>query len=629
MKTLLNPIIFLITFISSFSIFSSTIYVDHKLTNNCNGNYSILNRNSSGNDGIAYNTVQEAADVSQPGDLIFIREGTYYNTTSTASKYPVLHILRSGIHDSPITYKNYNNETVILSGEDTNGNATKYNTICLGVKPSSKEDSSGQGVKNIIIEGLIIEGATKVGIGIYGPANKLASAKNPTENIVIRNVILRNNRSPLGSSGGGIGSMGKVVNVIIEYCESYNNTGNGISFGRIDKNWHHSEPEDDMSAAHDCVIRNCLIYNNIHPDRPGNTDGLGGSHMFNCTFENNISFGNSDDGMDIYASLLTTVNSNIIFSHSYTGGNNAGIKISAGGGGKHTVCANIVLNCDGFGIEGSRPSNPLVTYYPSNIYNNIVYNSGSVGLNTGSNYTPAPNYEKPFLRNNISLDNKSHDIDGSFDWINSDYNFIASSEDLSEFNKNGYDKNSLTGDPGFINKNITIDTNFSAEWTIEKKLTHIRNQIQTAFSLSENSQLINKGVVIDGYHNSIPGINSNENGKVWLGNAPDIGPFEYGYNPTGIIKRTKNKKNLLKFHHHDLGIMFTFFSNNATNGIIEIFDMKGRLIFKSTHKVKKGENNILWNGCPSNDQRLNNGFYFVNLKYCNKHLVDKLIFIQN
>ena len=67
--------------------------------------------------------------------------------------------------------------------------------------------------------------------------------------------------------------MGNLVNVVIEYCEAYNNILGGISFGRMDKTWHGPEPEDDMSAAQNSVIRNCLSYNNARPEHPGNTDG--------------------------------------------------------------------------------------------------------------------------------------------------------------------------------------------------------------------------------------------------------------------------------------------------------------------------------------------------------------------
>ena len=124
---------------------------------------------------------------------MYFREGTYYNHYQTAARYPVMKILRSGTIDNPITFKNYNNEEVILSGADINGNPYKYDTIALGIKPSVKQDISGQGVQNIVIEGLIIEGATYRGLGIFGPANRYASAENPTEKVIIRRVIARNN----------------------------------------------------------------------------------------------------------------------------------------------------------------------------------------------------------------------------------------------------------------------------------------------------------------------------------------------------------------------------------------------------------------------------------------------------
>src|SRR5204862_4966006 len=53
-----------------------TIFVDNQLTANClNNNYSVANRNGSGSDGIAYSSLQWAANVARAGDVVYIRGG--------------------------------------------------------------------------------------------------------------------------------------------------------------------------------------------------------------------------------------------------------------------------------------------------------------------------------------------------------------------------------------------------------------------------------------------------------------------------------------------------------------------------------------------------------------------------
>jgi len=131
---------------------AETIYVDNQLTNDCKGKYSIANRDCSGSDGDAYDTPQEAADVVNPGDIVYFRGGTYYRHDNLTDWATVLNIQKSGASDNPITFKNYNNEKVILSGMRPEMEGHLF-TVILGKQPSEFQDISGQGVQNIIIDG--------------------------------------------------------------------------------------------------------------------------------------------------------------------------------------------------------------------------------------------------------------------------------------------------------------------------------------------------------------------------------------------------------------------------------------------------------------------------------------------
>ncbi|SFT05706.1 carbohydrate-binding protein [Paenibacillus sp. BC26] len=59
-----------------------------------------------------YQTIQKAASVAQAGDTVLIRGGTYRESVTPAN---------SGTPGNPITYMNYNNESVTISGADVIG----------------------------------------------------------------------------------------------------------------------------------------------------------------------------------------------------------------------------------------------------------------------------------------------------------------------------------------------------------------------------------------------------------------------------------------------------------------------------------------------------------------------------
>ena len=82
-----------------------TIFVDNSLAGDCSGTYSTANRDCSGSDGDAYNTLSEAAAVAVAGDTVWIRAGTYNERLIPAN---------SGSAGSYITFENYGNETVVI-----------------------------------------------------------------------------------------------------------------------------------------------------------------------------------------------------------------------------------------------------------------------------------------------------------------------------------------------------------------------------------------------------------------------------------------------------------------------------------------------------------------------------------
>jgi hypothetical protein len=505
----------------------NAIYVDSQLASDCIGSYSVGSRSCGGGTETAYKRPQAAAGASAPGDTVYFRAGRYYEESTTQARVPVMKITASGTYNNPITFKSYSNEVVILDAFNPSNGARKYRAIEMGV------DGSIDGIQNIVIDGLIVEGASYSGMRIFSPIDANNPIPNPSANITIRNVIARYNKGGNGN-GRGIYNTGKIFDLLVENCEFYNNTGTGLYVGGPGKTWggHAIEPEDDMSGPHDCVVRNNLAYDNNHPQYPGNTDGIAGSFTYHCTFENNVVFGNSDDNMDIYGSIESAVRNNILLFSGKLGGNGVGLKFSAGGGGRHNITGNVVLHSTSYSFEYSGPSNPVKNYYPSRIFNNLAYN-GHTGYSSGQTMNLSyPGYDKVRLNNNIALDHSNHDMFYNIDtWTDSDYNLISMLTDFNTMQGYGLDANSLTGDAGLVNKNAVIDTNFQPGWTLQQKLDHIRSQVNASFGLSSNSQLRDAGTVIPGYHctesDDLGSGLSQTNCRHWRGTAPDIGPYEY------------------------------------------------------------------------------------------------------
>src|SRR6056297_1037351 len=109
-------------FIVLFSLIASTglaadIYVDQNLTSNItDGSYSIANRDSSGSDGNAYTTVQAAINNMNPGDHIYLRNGTYQegHINITSNKNPT----NGNWTDNYNLLASYPGEWAVLDGQN-------------------------------------------------------------------------------------------------------------------------------------------------------------------------------------------------------------------------------------------------------------------------------------------------------------------------------------------------------------------------------------------------------------------------------------------------------------------------------------------------------------------------------
>ncbi len=106
--TILTLFSFIILLFNGPSAVGQVIYVDNQLSTDCSGNYSIGNRNCSGSDGDAYQTLAGAAGAATAGTTVSIRAGVFTSQLSPQN---------SGTEGNYITFKNYQNEVVEITGE--------------------------------------------------------------------------------------------------------------------------------------------------------------------------------------------------------------------------------------------------------------------------------------------------------------------------------------------------------------------------------------------------------------------------------------------------------------------------------------------------------------------------------
>lgn len=94
-----------------------------------------------------FNTIQEAANVAQPGDVVFIMGGVYHETVTPAN---------SGLPGEPITYEPYNGQSVTIDGADPITGWSQYqNSIYSTAMPWDL----GEGNNQLFVDGNMVNEA--------------------------------------------------------------------------------------------------------------------------------------------------------------------------------------------------------------------------------------------------------------------------------------------------------------------------------------------------------------------------------------------------------------------------------------------------------------------------------------
>ena len=285
-------------------------------------------------------SILKASSTLQPGDTVYIREGTYYEVEGgNGLPIPGLFIHNSGQPDAPITYKSYPGESPII---DQQFDGTGFQIF---------EKS------NIIIEGLEIRNAYGSGIRTYDHA----------QNITIRSTYIHNIDGPAGSNVGAVRL-------------------DGTSGGLVDNNIFHTirvggSVNANAAGVHGYSMERITISNNLIYD------------AYNGVFHKKSS---GQDGLIIKNNIFRDVTNGIWYSVQGIGSpphvnqiakNNLFIRTSTGihaGVWETSSQSNKLYISNNTFVDSTDSSISIIGMTDVRIWNNIFYGN-SISLFTANN----------------------------------------------------------------------------------------------------------------------------------------------------------------------------------------------------------------------------------------------------
>jgi parallel beta-helix repeat protein len=356
-------------FTSGFVSNAQSIYVDKQLSANCNGNYSVMNRNCNGSDGDAYATLQSAAAAAVAGTKVLIREGEYNEQLNPGN---------SGSENQYITFRNFENEVVEITGE----------SLSPAIWIERKD--------YIIIEGLKVHDVRRW-------LNALGSSY-----IIIRNNEFEKALDEYGSSKTGI---------FMQSCSHVRILDNMISestqdnIGLIDCAFNLIEGNTVTRAAHTLWALKCSNYNVIRGNYFHNELQKIGE-IYDC---HNAGYGEGDfPKLYSYDDSKYNVVEQNTFAYTPSPVDRspyAGIQYA----GQHGIIRNnIFYECEGPPLDLTIYSEEATNNYSNRISHNVFYNNefGGISISGNEEYS----FGDQRIKNNIIYRNKFVQRDFRWSW---------------------------------------------------------------------------------------------------------------------------------------------------------------------------------------------------------------------
>jgi hypothetical protein len=494
---------------------NNVIYVDNIVSATItDGKYSILQRDASGTDGNCYKTLQEAADVVEPGMIVRVRGGSYLNTFISNQVYlEILHVTTSGTAIAPIRFEAYDEESVILSGFGYEDRDLDLDGYADGPMYSPKRETL------VLIEGNYVQ---IVGFELQ---NSQGSALVVRRNFCyVEECVASDNwlNAFVLESKNEAGAMGSVF----RWNEAFRTRhGSGGFLG--------------MNNSHPGYLTytgflDCLFYNNgfqqdgskvlplpSDPAGGGNSDGVAAAKYFsdaasaipevdnfgpNNFLIRNICYHNADDGIDT-SIADSLIEDNLSISNGPEG--RKGFKMLRPVRGM-AYRGNLAYSNDGVGFELRATEGEKLTVLHNSSLGNV--RQGILGGNAIATY-----------RNNLCAYNEMNDFVPT-----------AGSAIFNCWSEDGTNvATEFSGDPQLVNPSLVFNIPPFDGSDVRARRDNLAAEIAVALRPMAESPLVDAGSVIAGYHcataddDPLNPSDPKAPGRHWVGAAPDLGAFEF------------------------------------------------------------------------------------------------------
>jgi parallel beta-helix repeat protein len=332
----------------------------------------------------AFRTIQKAADLTNPGDIVYIMDGVYSEAKVLFSIHAsVLYISRSGNENAYITYKNYPGHRPKISGINCRWNCVRIRANYIrfeGIELEGPNQNITYEEARAMYDYYVTTPPASRDWHLLGTMNTNGLSLGgdmissvPWHHIEVRNCVVHD------FQGGGIGGS-DFDYITIENNLVYNNSWYGM-YATSGISVFHSRDFDSNTSSYKNFVRGNICYNNktlipwagrdilsdgngiIIDDNKNSQVTDGAPYTGKTLVENNVSYNNGGSGIHAYSSN----NVDIINNTAYNNGTVVGYPEIYGQDG---VNVNIYNNIMYARTGGACNSNAGGTTYDYNIYFN-------------------------------------------------------------------------------------------------------------------------------------------------------------------------------------------------------------------------------------------------------------------
>jgi len=347
------------------SVMGAEIFVDILLSSDCSGTYSKEDRDCSGSDGDAFDSIEEGIDAGGAGDVVNIRGGTYNE---------IMHLTTSGNSGSPITFQNYDDETVTIADVDSRDGGTEYGPIWL------------DHVDYNVVDGIDVTGSVGFGRGVDAHHNIIKNCD------FLGSTFGVTSKSKRGGFYFAWSDHNKILNnYFLEGTDS-------LSF--VSSNYNLIEGNEFLDAGHTCFTIKCGSYNVVRNNSFSNHYEKTGE-IFDCEAATTNWHGNAEfaENIEIHDSTIRNLVEGNEFTYTSSSGDSspyAGIQYA----GQYGIIRNNIFRTTvGPGLGLTLYGDEAEYDHSNRIYNNVFYGTDFSGIEiSGStSYTMYDN----IMKNNI------------------------------------------------------------------------------------------------------------------------------------------------------------------------------------------------------------------------------------